>query len=105
MNPHDTDRQLQPLFSEQRATDAQRAPSFERTWQSVAARPAKVSWTLPVAVGACAALVALSGLMLWRPTPQPQPAGAVVASITDWVAPTDSLLETPTWSASPGTQP
>ncbi|MBM3858872.1 MAG: hypothetical protein FJ395_04395 [Verrucomicrobia bacterium] len=110
MNPHDPDNPIQHLFSEQRAADQQRAPSFQRTWQAAMTRaeqPARMPWLLPIAAGACAALIAAAGVFWWPHAEKPQPMlpSTAVAFLSEWTAPTDFLLEPLTSSMSSGTQP
>jgi hypothetical protein len=110
MNPHDPDKQIQQLFSEQRAAEAQRAPSFQRTWQAamtLAEKPARQSWWLPAMAAASAVSLIVVSVSLWprAEKPQPAPAPTVVVSLSDWTSPTDFLLEPLTTSASSGSQP
>ena len=110
MNPHELDNRIQQLFSDQRETDQRRVPSFDRTWRAAAARvaePARTTWAVPVAVAVSVALMAAISALLWLRVGKSQPVvnAAIVASISDWVAPTDSLLDMSTWSASSGSQP
>jgi hypothetical protein len=108
MNPHDQDNQIQQLFSEQRAADQQRAPSFQRTWQAamtLAEKPARLSWWLPAMAATSAALLVTVSVLLWPHTekPQPTPTETVIASLSNWTSPTDFLLEPLTMSS--GSQP
>lgn len=110
MNPHDPDNQIQQLFSEQRAADQRRAPSFQRTWQAAmtrAEKPARLSWMVPVAAVACAMLIAAAGVLLWLGSekPQPTPSTTAVVSLSDWTSPTDFLLEPLTTATFSGSQP
>jgi hypothetical protein len=110
MNPHDPDNQIQQLFSEQRAADRQRAPSFQRTWQAamtLAEKPARQSWWLPAMAAASAVSLLVVSVWLWPHTekPRPTPTATVVVSLSDWTSPTDFLLEPLTSSAFSGSQP
>ncbi len=108
MNPHDPDNQIQQLFSEQRAADQQRAPSFQRTWQAamtLAVKPARQSWWLPAMAAASAVALVVVSVLLWlrAEKPRPTPTETVIASLSNWTSPTDFLLEPLTLSS--GSQP
>lgn len=108
MNPHDPDNPIQQLFSEQRAADQQRTPSFQRTWQAamtLAEKPARQSWWLPAMAAASAVSLVVVSALLWPHTekPQPTPTATVIASLSEWTSPTDFLLEPLTMSS--GSQP
>lgn len=110
MKLQEPDNRIQQLFSEQRAADQRRAPSFQQTWQAAVTRaeePAWLSWWLPATVATSVALLVIVSALLWQRTEKPQPTATatVLASITEWTAPTDSLLEPLSWSASTGSQP
>lgn len=111
MNLHEPDEPLRQLFSEQREADQQRAPSFQQSWlaaATLAQKPARRPWTLPVAVGAVAALVAAAAAArLWSRTPSspPPPTPTVIVSLAEWTSPTDFLLEPLSESSLPGWQP
>ena len=99
------DNHIEKLFSEQRAADQKRAPSFARSWQVAAARdwsPPLAAWCLPALVST-AMLAVVFTFWQTRSAPDvtfvqaPQPV-TVVASISDWTAPTDVLLEMPAFS-------
>jgi len=106
MNSPEPDNRIQQLFSEQRAADGRRAPSFERTWRLAAARLTEsalpMSWGLRLAMASCAVLLAAVSVFLWNGTSKPVTSAKVtnsivVASLTDWTSPTDCLLESFTW--------
>jgi hypothetical protein len=104
MNPQPTDPQLQQLFAEQRALDQARTPSFARLCPGSPGRPARAVWPWALAAATTVVLVVVASWR-WREQAVPAlPAPMVVASITDWAAPTDVLLEWPTPNV-PGTQP
>ena len=110
MNSQETDKNIRQLFSEQRAADAQRAPSFDGVWQTAVARrkePSSRSWGFPLAIAASASVVLVAGVMLWNRDTKSTPAVpvTVIASINDWTSPTDFLLDPLTWSASSGSKP
>jgi len=110
MNPHEPDNHIQQLFSEQRAADQRRAPSFQQTWQAAmtrAEKPARLSWWLPAMAAASAVSLVVVSVLLWPRTekPQPTPSATVVVSLGEWTSPTDFLLEPLTASTSSGSQP
>jgi hypothetical protein len=92
------DSHIEKLFSEQRVTDQQRVPGFARTWQAATARdwsPPLAAWCLPALAGAALLAVAVTwwqarpahGLIAQAPKPV-----TVIASLSDWTAPSDVLL-------------
>lgn len=82
---------LRRRFVALRQEENQQAPEFATLWQAGAgARRRQTRW---FAATACA-LVALLAL-LWIRSVQHRPDNKTVASITEWKAPTDFLLETP----------
>jgi len=86
--PDDT---LRRRFAALRREEDQHAPDFTRLWRAGAgARRRQTRW---FAAAACA-LVALLAL-LWIRSVQRRADDKTVASITEWKAPTDFLLETP----------
>jgi len=95
---------LQQLYSEQRAADQQRTPSFARTWQAAADRKHVPFTWWPVLVPATAALTLVLLATVWlrqepdtSPAPQTaNPPGMVVAraEISEWMSPTAALLDT-----------
>lgn len=98
MNLHDPDNLIRQWFSEQRAADQQRAPAFQQTWQAAmrrAQQPARISWRLPLAAGACAALIAGASVFWWPRAQKPAATASdtAIAFLTEWTAPTDCLLE------------
>jgi hypothetical protein len=87
----DSDDMLRRRFSVLRREEEQHAPEFARLWHGRAdARRRQTRW---FAAASCA-LIALLAL-LWMHSAQRRPAERTVASITEWKAPTDFLLETP----------
>ena len=86
-----SDDMLRRRFAVLRREEEQQAPEFGRLWQAGAgARRRQTRW---FAAAACT-LVALLAL-LWIRSVQRRPDDKTVASITEWKAPTDFLLETP----------
>ncbi len=110
MNSQETDKKIQQLFSEQRAADTQRVPSFAGVWQTAVARreePVSKPWGFSLAIAASASVMLVAGVMLWNYDTKPTPAmpATAVASISNWTSPTDCLLDPLTWSASSGSKP
>jgi hypothetical protein len=84
------DDMLRRRFAMLRREDEQQAPEFGRLWHGRAdARRRQTRWFM----AAACVLVALA--LLWRRSAQRHPDDKTVASITEWKAPTDFLLETP----------
>jgi len=82
---------LRRRFAALRREEGQQAPEFARLWQTGAgARRRQARW---FAAAACM-LVALLAL-LWIRSVQHRSDDKTIASITEWKAPTDFLLETP----------
>ena len=85
------DDMLRHRFAALRREEDQQAPEFATLWKARAgARRRQARW---FAAAACM-LVALLAL-LWIRSVQRRPDDKTVASITEWKAPTDFLLETP----------
>ena len=85
------DDMLRRRFAALRGEEDQQAPEFAALWKARAgARRRQTRW---FAAAACM-LVALLALLWMRPA-QRRPDNKTVASITEWKAPTDFLLETP----------
>jgi hypothetical protein len=86
-----SDDALRPRFAALRREEDQQAPEFARLWQARAgARRRHAHW---FAATACALIALL--VFLWIRSAQRRPDDKTVASITEWKAPTDFLLETP----------
>src|SRR5215475_15099232 len=86
-----TDEQLRRRMAELRREDEQRAPQFAALWWSRQRKQQRrIRW---LAAGACAVII-LAGLF-WLPAFRHSSEDTTVASITEWKAPTDFLLETP----------
>jgi hypothetical protein len=82
---------LRSRFAGLRREDERRAPEFAALWRRrESSRRRSFRW---LAAGACA-LIAL-GAMLWMRSSPRYPENNAVASIVEWQAPTDFLLETP----------
>ncbi|HVG90408.1 MAG TPA: hypothetical protein VNB54_02860 [Alphaproteobacteria bacterium] len=87
----DSDDTLRRRFAALRREEDPQAPEFGTLWKSRAgARRRQARW---FATAVCM-LVALLAL-LWIRSAQRRPDEKAVASITEWKAPTDFLLETP----------
>jgi hypothetical protein len=91
----DGDADLRAAFADVRKEDAAKAPAFE-TVLAAASRGAaerRRPWVVPALTGsiAAAALVVAVVAVVRNPGPRIPP----VASIEQWTAPTDFLLETP----------
>ncbi|HEX3093818.1 MAG TPA: hypothetical protein VHW72_14395 [Candidatus Angelobacter sp.] len=85
----DSDGMLRRRFAVLRREEEQQAPEFDRLWQvRPEARERHGRWF----VAAACALIALA-LLCIRSVQHPD--DKTVASITEWKAPTDFLLETP----------
>ncbi len=93
MKPDDDEARLRAALAEAHRGDADRTPSFERTWaagrRSRAVRPSKRRWAL--LAGGLAAVVAVGVWVVARPRVPP----ASLPTGTRWIAPTDFLLDTP----------
>lgn len=84
------DDMLRRRFAVLRREEEEHAPEFGRLWHGRAdARRRQTRW---FAATACA-LIALA--LLWIRSVQRRPDDKTVATITEWKAPTDFLLETP----------
>jgi hypothetical protein len=82
---------LQRRFAALRQEEDQQAPEFARLWQAGAgAQRRQTRW---FAATACALIALLA--FLWIRSVQRRADDKTVASITEWKAPTDFLLETP----------
>ena len=85
------DHDLRGRFAALRHEEEQQAPEFAALWRH---RPrssrGKARW---LAVAACVVIVAAA--VIWQRAPGRRPQDFSVASITEWKAPTDFLLETP----------
>ena len=91
LNGSDSDDMLRRRFAVLRREEEQQAPEFATLWMTRAGtRPGCGRW---IAAPACA-LIALLALF-WMRSAQRRPDNKTVASITEWKAPTDFLLETP----------
>jgi hypothetical protein len=87
----DSDDTLRRRFAVLRREEEQSAPEFSRLWQVRAgARRRQTRWFM----AAGCVLIALLAL-LWMHSVQRGPQEKTIASITQWKAPTDFLLETP----------
>ena len=84
------DELLRRRFAGLRREEQQWMPEFATTWAQKTSVPR--SWKRWFAVATCA-LIALATLLWMRSTKRPE--NNTVASITEWKAPTDFLLETP----------
>jgi hypothetical protein len=86
-----TDNTLRRRFAALRREEDQQTPEFALLWQAGAgARRPQARW---FAAAACALIALLA--FLWIRSAQRRPDDKIVASITEWKAPTDFLLETP----------
>jgi hypothetical protein len=86
-----TDNTLRRRFAALRREEDQQTPEFALLWQAGAgARRPQARW---FAAAACALIALLA--FLWIRSVQRRPDDKIVASITEWKAPTDFLLETP----------
>jgi hypothetical protein len=100
MNPKDLEGELTRLFEQQRRADEASAPDFHEL-MARARGAAKVRdfardgrWAWRAAVAAAASIALAAGLSLLRPAPESRlPSNA--ATLADWKAPTDVLLQTP----------
>lgn len=86
-----SDETLRGRFAALRREDEQHAPEFAGLWRTRARPPRRRNYWL--ATAACAVAI-LAVLFLLRSI-QPRPEVNTIASITEWKAPTDFLLETP----------
>jgi hypothetical protein len=87
----DSDDMLRRRFAALRREEEQHAPEFARLWQARAgARRLRARW---FAATACLLIALLA--FLWTRSAKRRPEEKTVASITEWKAPTDFLLETP----------
>lgn len=87
----DSDDMLRRRFAALRREEDQQAPEFARLWQTgPGARRRQARWLV---VTACALIALLA--FLWIRSAQRRAEEKTVASITEWKAPTDFLLETP----------
>ena len=96
----DSDNTLRRRFAALRREDEQHAPEFASLWKAhVGTRRRKARAGAPrrqvrwFAVTACALIALLA--FLWIRSAQRRPEETMAASITEWKAPTDFLLETP----------
>jgi hypothetical protein len=87
----DSDDTLRRRFAVLRREEEQQAPEFDRLWK---ARPGDRSRQTRWYAAAACALIAVLAFVLIR-SAQHRPGERAVASITEWKAPTDFLLETP----------
>jgi hypothetical protein len=84
---------LRDRFAVLRREEEEHMPEFASLWRGRTRAPGgKARWFL---AGACALIVVVA--VLWPRSAQRRPAGVSVASIAEWKAPTDFLLETPGW--------
>jgi hypothetical protein len=87
----DSDDTLRRRFAVLRREEEQHAPEFATLWKARAeTRRRQARW---FAATACALIALLA--FLWIRSAQRRPEEKAVASITEWRAPTDFLLETP----------
>jgi hypothetical protein len=87
----DSDDMLRRRFAVLRREEEEHAPAFGRLWRGRPhARRRQTRW---IAAAASALIVLLA--LLWIRSVQRRPDDKTVASITEWKAPTDFLLETP----------
>jgi len=87
----DSDDMLRRRFAVLRREEEHYAPEFATLWKARAgARRHQARW---FAAAACALIAVLA--FLWIRSAQRRPEERAVASITEWKAPTDFLLETP----------
>jgi hypothetical protein len=86
-----SDEALRGRFAALRGEDERGSPGFAGLWQMRARMPRRRNYWLATAV---CAVVILAGLFLLR-SMQRVPEVNTMASITEWKAPTDFLLETP----------
>ena len=87
----DADDMLRRRFAVLRREEQQHAPEFARLWETRAGvRRRQARW---VTAAVCALIAVLA--LLWMRSAQRRPDERAVASITEWKAPTDFLLETP----------
>jgi hypothetical protein len=102
MNPRDLESELTRLFEEQRRADEASAPDFRELMARARSAskgrdfaPAREGrWAGRAAVAAAASVALAAGLYLLRPTREPRwPSNP--ATLADWKAPTDVLLQTP----------
>jgi hypothetical protein len=85
------DAELVRAFAILRQEDEQHVPEFATLWRSRRQVPrGKARWLV---AAACALVVA--AVFLWLRSAQRRPEGVAVASIAEWKAPTDFLLESP----------
>jgi hypothetical protein len=86
-----SDDMLRRGFATLRREEDQHAPEFARLWQAgTGARRRQTGWFVAIA---CALIALLA--FLWIRSVQRRSDDKTVASITEWKAPTDFLLETP----------
>lgn len=87
----DSDDGLRHRFAVLRREEEQHAPKFAALWKArPGARRRQVRW---FAAAACALIALLA--FLWIRLVERPPEEITAASITEWKAPTDFLLETP----------
>jgi hypothetical protein len=84
------DDDLRDRFAGLRREEEQRVPEFARLWRGRTPPRGKGRWLV---AATCALIVVVC--ILWVRLAQRKPADISVASITEWKAPTDFLLETP----------
>lgn len=86
-----SDDALRDRFTMLRREEEQQAPEFASLWRRTVRAPrSKKQWRI-----AAACLLIMVAAVLWLRSTQRRNADFSVASITDWKAPTDFLLETP----------
>jgi hypothetical protein len=86
-----TDEQWHRRIADLRREDERRAPQFAALWRGGQRKPQRRTHWLTAAAGA---VIVLAGLF-WLWAVRHSSENATVASITEWKAPTDFLLETP----------
>lgn len=87
----DSEDMLRRRFVVLRREEEQHAPEFTTLWKGRAEAPRhQARW---FAAASCALIAVLA--FLWMRSSQRRPEERAVASITEWKAPTDFLLETP----------
>lgn len=90
MTPGDDDARLRAALAEAHRRDAEQTPRFEATWAAPRSRPGRSTWRW-AALGAGLVATAAGVWVVLRPEPPP----AMPMLGTQWVGPTDFLLETP----------
>jgi hypothetical protein len=94
-NDNHDDRDLRDRFAVLRREEEAQAPRFALPLRVPVAPRGR--WSAPRLVGVTVSLVAMVVAVFWLGIVAPKPPrnGVAVASITEWTAPTDFLLQTP----------